>query len=79
MPCASGLPPARRRAAFRSPARAALHARSSRAPRLCWQTLAEGRSKWVASFVFHPTQPFALSVLQSFMHPQQINAHFRWQ
>jgi hypothetical protein len=39
----------------------------------------EGRAKWVSSFVFHPVHPFALSVLQSVMHPQQINAHFRWQ
>jgi hypothetical protein len=39
----------------------------------------EGRAKWVATFVFHPVLPFALSVLQSVVHPQQINAHFRWQ
>ena len=48
-------------------------------PRRAQAAAGDGRSKWVASFVFHPVQPFALSVLQSFVHPQQINAHFRWQ
>ncbi|KAL3675388.1 hypothetical protein R1sor_025336 [Riccia sorocarpa] len=37
----------------------------------------DGRSKRVASFVFHPIFPFAISIQQSYMQPSIINFHFR--
>ncbi|BBN18247.1 de-etiolated-1 [Marchantia polymorpha subsp. ruderalis] len=35
------------------------------------------RSKRVASFVFHPIFPFAITIQQSYMQPSVINFHFR--
>eukprot|EP01018_Ginkgo_biloba_P037011 Gb_10330 [translate_table: standard] len=37
----------------------------------------DGRTKRVASFIFHPIFPFAISIQQSFMQPSVINIHFR--
>ncbi|CAM6085593.1 unnamed protein product [Calypogeia fissa] len=37
----------------------------------------DGRTKRVASFIFHPIFPFAISIQQSFMQPSVINFHFR--
>lgn len=38
---------------------------------------ADGRVKRVASYIFHPFLPFAISIQQSFMQPTVINLHFR--
>jgi de-etiolated-1 len=36
-----------------------------------------GHAKRIASYVWHPTQPFALSVVLAFMQPQVVNVHLR--
>eukprot|EP00271_Cylindrocystis_brebissonii_P015894 TRINITY_DN38960_c0_g1_i1.p1 TRINITY_DN38960_c0_g1~~TRINITY_DN38960_c0_g1_i1.p1 ORF type:complete len:255 (-),score=32.72 TRINITY_DN38960_c0_g1_i1:502-1266(-) len=38
---------------------------------------ADSRVKRVASYVFHPFLPFAISIQQSFMQPTIVNFHFR--
>jgi de-etiolated-1 len=38
----------------------------------------DGRAKRVASYVFHPILPFAISIQQTYMQPPVINFHFRW-
>ncbi|KAJ7564160.1 hypothetical protein O6H91_02G005500 [Diphasiastrum complanatum] len=37
----------------------------------------DGRVKKVASFLFHPTLPFVISIQQSFMQPSVVNFHYR--
>lgn len=37
----------------------------------------DGRVKRVASFIFHPILPFAISIQQSFMQPAVVNFHLR--
>jgi de-etiolated-1 len=37
----------------------------------------DGHTKRIASYVFHPTQPFVLSIVMAFMPPQVVNVHLR--
>lgn len=37
----------------------------------------DGRTKRVASFIFHPIFPFAISIQQAFMQPSVVNIHLR--
>lgn len=43
----------------------------------CPTSRADPRVKWLASYVFHPIYPFAISALQSFMQSTVIKFHMR--